>query len=60
VLFPGARLSMVATAVAMEAVMTAGWLARRWRMTAWAWRLTIVALVCGLAVINATGVDGSS
>ncbi len=36
--------------------MTAGWLARRWRVTAWTWRLLIVALVCGLAVINATGV----
>jgi hypothetical protein len=58
VLFPGAPLSVVAMAVAMEAakLVTAGWLARRWRMTAWTWRLTIVALVCGLAVINATGV----
>jgi DNA-binding NarL/FixJ family response regulator len=25
-------------------------------VTAWTWRLVIVALVCGLAVINATGV----
>jgi len=58
VLFPGAPLSVVAMAVAMEAakLVTAGWLARRWRMTAWTWRLTIVALICGLAVINATGV----
>jgi hypothetical protein len=57
VLFPGARLSVVAMA-AMEAakLVTAGWLARRWRMTAWTWRFTIVSLVCGLAVINATGV----
>ena len=58
VLFPGAPFSVVAMAVAMEAakLVTAGWLARRWRMTAWTWRLSIVALVCGLAVINATGV----
>ena len=58
VLFPGAPLSVVAMAVAMEAakLVTAGWLARRWRVTAWTWRLVIVALVCGLAVINATGV----
>ncbi len=35
---------------------TAGWLARRWRVTLWIWRLTLVALVAGLAVINATGV----
>jgi hypothetical protein len=42
VLFPGAPLSVVAMAVAMEAakLVTAGWLARRWRMTAWTWRLT--------------------
>jgi uncharacterized protein YlxW (UPF0749 family) len=45
-------------AVATEAakLVTAGWLARHWRVTAWCWRLTLVALVAGLAVINATGV----
>jgi hypothetical protein len=36
--------------------VTAGWLARRWGVTAWVWRFTLVALVAGLAVINATGV----
>ena len=36
--------------------MTAGWLARRWRVTALVWRLTLAVLVAGLAVINATGV----
>jgi hypothetical protein len=36
--------------------VTAGWLARRWRATAWVWRLVLVALVAGLAVINAAGV----
>jgi hypothetical protein len=35
--------------------VTAGWLARRWRATAWVWRLVLVALVAGLAVINAAG-----
>jgi hypothetical protein len=37
-------------------LVTAGWLARRWRATARVWRLVLVALVAGLAVINATGV----
>jgi hypothetical protein len=37
-------------------LVTAGWLARRWRVTAWVWRLTLAGLVAGLAVINATGV----
>jgi hypothetical protein len=58
VLFPGAPQSVVAMAVAMEGakLVTAGWLARRWRDTAWIWRLVLVALVAGLAVINAAGV----
>jgi biotin transporter BioY len=45
-------------AVAMEAakLVTAGWLARRWRDTAWLWRTVLVALVAGLAVINGAGV----
>jgi len=49
---------VIAMAIAMEAakLVTAGWLARRWRATAWLWRLVLVALVAGLAVINATGV----
>jgi hypothetical protein len=37
-------------------LVTAGWLARRWRVTSWIWRLVLVALVAGLAVINAAGV----
>ena len=58
VLFPGSPLSVVGMSCAMEAakLVTAGWLARRWRATAWLWRLVLVALVAGLAVINATGV----
>src|SRR6267143_4553200 len=45
-------------AVAMESakLITAGWLARRWRATALIWRVALVAFVFGLAVINAAGV----
>src|SRR5258708_7560444 len=57
-LFPGAPMAVVGMAVAMESakLVTAGWLARRWRETAWVWRGVLVALVGGLALINATGV----
>jgi hypothetical protein len=33
-----------------------GWFARRWLVAAYIWRLVLVALVAGLALINATGV----
>jgi hypothetical protein len=58
VLFPGAPLSVVGMAITMEGakLVTAGWLARRWRETAWVWRGVLIALVAGLAIINATGV----
>jgi hypothetical protein len=58
VLFPGSPMSVVGMAVAMEAakLVTAGWLARRWGVTSWIWRITLAALIVGLAVINATGV----
>lgn len=58
VLFPGAPLAVVTMTVAMETakLVTAGWLARQWRVTASVWRITLVAFVAGLAVINATGV----
>jgi hypothetical protein len=57
-LFPGAPLAIVGMAVAMEGskLITAGWLARRWRATALVWRGVLAALVFGLAVINAAGV----
>jgi hypothetical protein len=57
-LFPGTPLLIIAMATTMEAskLIAAGWLARRWRVTAWTWRVTLVALVAGLAIINATGV----
>jgi hypothetical protein len=58
VLFPGSPMSVIAMAIAMESakLVTAGWLARRWRVTAWIWRLILVVLVAGLALINAAGV----
>jgi hypothetical protein len=58
VLFPGAPLSVTVMAVAMEGskLVTAGWIAHRWRVTSWIWRLTLVTLVAGLAIINAAGV----
>jgi len=45
-------------AIAMEGakLVTAGWLARRWRGTAWVWRFVLAVLVAGLAIINAAGV----
>jgi hypothetical protein len=45
-------------AIAMEAakLVTAGWLARRWRTTEWVTRLALMAFVFGLAVINGVGV----
>jgi len=58
VLFPGAPMAVIVMACAMEGakLVTAGWLVRRWGVTAWIWRLTLVALVAGLTIINATGV----
>src|SRR5262249_40155521 len=58
VLFPGAPLSVVVMAVAMETakLVTTGWLASRWQAATSIWRLVLVGPVLGLAVINATGV----
>jgi hypothetical protein len=57
-LFPGAPLAIIGMAATMEGakLITAGWLARRWPATALVWRLILVVLVAGLAVINAAGV----
>jgi hypothetical protein len=51
-------LAVVVMASAMEGakLVTAGWLAYRWRVAAPVWRLILAVLVAGLAVINATGV----
>jgi hypothetical protein len=58
VIFPGSPVPVVMMAIAMEVakLITAGWLARRWRSTAAIWRLALIVFVFGLAVINATGV----
>ncbi len=58
VLFPGAPLAVVGMTVAMEGakLVTAGWLARRWRVTAWLSRLILVVLIASLACINGVGV----
>jgi hypothetical protein len=58
VLFPGSPASVVGMAGALESakLVTAGWLAHRWSATIWIWRLVLIALVIGLAVINAVGV----
>src|SRR3984893_14099913 len=58
VLFPGASLAVVVMAFAMEGakLVPAGWLARRWAVSALGRRVILFALVAGLAVINATGV----
>jgi hypothetical protein len=57
-LFPGAPSTVVAMAATMEAakLVTAAWLAARWGVTPWVARLTLVAFVAGLALINAAGV----
>jgi hypothetical protein len=58
VLFPGSPVAIIGMTVTMEAakLVTTGWLSRRWRVTAWTWRLVLMALVVGLALINAGGV----
>jgi hypothetical protein len=57
-LFPGAPALIIAMATMMESakLVTAGWLAKRWRATAWAWRGVLVVLVAGLVLTNAAGV----
>jgi uncharacterized coiled-coil protein SlyX len=59
-IFPGAPGSVVALGVTMEAtkLITAGWLARHWSFTAPMLRVVLIALVAGLAAINAAGVYG--
>jgi hypothetical protein len=58
VLYPGSPVSVVMLAIAMEAgkLTTAAYLAARWRETAWLWRVVLIVLVAGLAVINGVGV----
>jgi hypothetical protein len=59
-IFPGAPGAVVALAGTMEAtkLVTAGWLARHWRSTGATLRAVLIAMVTGLAAINAAGVYG--
>jgi hypothetical protein len=59
-IFPGAPLAVMVLAATMEAgkLVIAGWLAAHWRRTNWKMRSVMVALVAGLALINAAGVFG--
>ena len=59
-IFPGAALAVMVLAATMEAgkLVIAGWLAAHWRPVGWKMRSVMVALVAGLALINAAGVFG--
>ena len=59
-IFPGDPVAVMVLAATMEAgkLVIAGWLAAHWRRTNWLMRFVLVALVAGLALINAAGVFG--
>jgi hypothetical protein len=59
-IFPGAPVAVMVLAATMEAgkLVIAGWLAAHWRPVGWKMRSVLVALVAGLAIINAAGVFG--
>lgn len=59
-IFPGAPVAIMLLAAAMEAgkLVMAGWLAAHWHRVGWKMRSVMVALVTGLALINAAGVFG--
>jgi hypothetical protein len=59
-IFPGDPIAVMVLAATMEAgkLVIAGWLAAHWRRTNWKMRFVMVALVAGLALINAAGVFG--
>jgi len=59
-IFPGAPIAVMVLAATMEAgkLVIAGWLAAHWRRVGWKMRSVMVALVAGLALINAAGVFG--
>ena len=59
-IFPGATVAVMVLAATMEAgkLVIAGWLATHWRRVGWKMRSVMVALVAGLALINAAGVFG--
>ena len=57
VLFPGAPIAIVVMGSMMEAakLVACGWLARNWRQVPYSFRGILMALIAGLAVINAGG-----
>ena len=59
-IFPGAPVAVMVLAATMEAgkLVIAGWLAAHWRPVGWKMRSVMVALIAGLALINAAGVFG--
>ena len=59
-IFPGAPVAVMVLAATMEAgkLVIAGWLAAHWRRVGWKMRSVMIALVAGLAFINAAGVFG--
>jgi hypothetical protein len=59
-IFPGAPVAVMVLAATMEAgkLVMAGWLAAHWRRVGWKMCSVMVALVTGLALINAAGVFG--
>ena len=59
-IFPGAPVAVMVLAATMEAgkLVMAGWLAAHWRPVGWKMRSVLVALIGGLALINAAGVFG--
>ncbi|OCK54480.1 hypothetical protein [Bradyrhizobium sp. LMTR 3] len=59
-IFPGDPVAVMVLAATMEVgkLVIAGWLAAHWRRTNWKMRSVMVALVAGLALINAAGVFG--
>jgi len=56
-LFPGAPIAIVVMGAMMEAakLVACGWLARNWRSVPYSFRGILMALIAGLAVINAGG-----
>jgi hypothetical protein len=57
-LFPGSPVLIIAMSSTMEGgkLIGTGWLASRWRETPWIWRIVVMVLIAGLALINAAGV----
>jgi hypothetical protein len=58
--FPGAPVAVMVLAGSMEAgkLIIAGWLAANWSVARWKLRTVLMALLTGLALINAAGVFG--